>query len=131
MRRFTTFFCLIGGLMATLSTHIEADEANKLKAAKFPGIKLEDVAIAKVTGKTVEEKKISILLNGFDRRDKVGLVTETAMLQEKPTRVVIVNGKKEEQIYEVAVPVRTRRYDVTNLLTVLDSRRHEFAIDQV
>lgn len=46
-------------------------------------------------------------------------------------RVVIVNGKKEEQIYEVAVPVRTRRYDVTNLLTVQDSRRHEFAIDQV
>ena len=131
MRRYTTFFCLIGGLMATLSTHIEADEANKWKAAKFPGFKLEDVAIEKVTGKTVEEKKISILLNGFDRRDKVGLVIETAMRQEKRTRVVIVNGKKEEQIYEVAVPVRTRRYDVTNLLTVQDLRRHKFAIDQV
>ncbi|HIF32384.1 MAG: hypothetical protein ABGX22_06870 [Pirellulaceae bacterium] len=66
MRRYTTFFCLIGGLMATLSTHIEAGEASKWKAEKFLGFKLEDVAIAKVTGKTVEEKKISILLNGFE-----------------------------------------------------------------
>ncbi|MFP6676232.1 MAG: hypothetical protein VB878_14205, partial [Pirellulaceae bacterium] len=128
---YATLCWLIAGLKATLSTNIEADEANKSKAAKFPGFTLEDVAIAKVIGKTDEEKKISILLNGFDRRDKVAVVIETALRQEKRTRVVIVNGKQEKQTYEVAVPVRTRRYDVTNLLTVQDSRRHKFAINQI
>ena len=131
MRRNVKLFCIVSGLMACVAMQVRADEATKWKATKFPGFSLGDVVIAKLIEKDGAEKKISILLNGFDRQNKVRIVVENTMRTEKRLRIVLVDGKKEEQEYEVKIPVRARRYDVKHLLTAQDSRRYDFRLDEI
>jgi hypothetical protein len=105
-------------------------EATKWNAGQFPSFGLGDVAIVKIVEKE-EEKRVSILLNGYDQNLATRSVRVTEMIAQKRTRAVQKDGKEQVQTYTVMVPVIKNRMIVQSNPTPQNSRHFEFAISEV